>query len=99
MRRFLAMMVIFISGTACRAQETVPEISPEQSARLEDQVALKQTEIEDDSYFQTLDHFRKHPINLNDADEEDLKELHLLSALQITGLVRYRILLGKLVSI
>ena len=53
----------------------------------------------DDSYLQELEHFKKHPLNLNIADAADLKELMFLTDLQIDNLVSYRNLLGKFISI
>ncbi|MEJ7625345.1 MAG: helix-hairpin-helix domain-containing protein [Ferruginibacter sp.] len=56
-------------------------------------------ETEDDSYLQDLVQFLKDPVNLNSADETLLKELRLLSAIQIQNLISYRQVLGKLVNI
>ncbi|MBL0144816.1 MAG: helix-hairpin-helix domain-containing protein [Chitinophagaceae bacterium] len=56
-------------------------------------------ETEDDSYLQQMQHFIKNPVNLNTADEAELKELIVLSPLQIASLVSYRKLLGNLISI
>jgi hypothetical protein len=57
------------------------------------------TETEDDAYLQQLIHFIKNPVNLNTAGEEELKELQLLSALQIENCISYRNLLGNFISI
>lgn len=54
---------------------------------------------EDDSYLQELVHFLKDPLNLNNADEGQLQELKLLSPVQISNLITYRKLLGKLINI
>ena len=42
---------------------------------------------------------QKQSIELNEADEDDLKNLQLLTALQIDNLLNYRRLLGRLISI
>lgn len=54
---------------------------------------------EDDSYVQQLVQFIKDPINLNYADEGQLKELKILSPIQISNLLLYRKLLGNFISI
>lgn len=56
-------------------------------------------ETEDDAYLQQLIHFIKNPVNLNTAGEEELKELQLLTALQIQNCISYRNLLGNFISI
>jgi hypothetical protein len=48
---------------------------------------------------QELAQFRKNPVNLNTADENELKELRIITDLQIENLLSYRKLFGKLLSI
>lgn len=59
----------------------------------------KDLETEDDTYLQQMQEFLKDPMNLNDADENDLKELLILTPLQIRDLVSYRNLFGKFINI
>ena len=56
-------------------------------------------EIEDDAYLQQMQQYIKNPFNLNYADEIELKELHLLSPVQITNLLAYRNLLGRFIDL
>ncbi|MEO5998247.1 MAG: hypothetical protein ABIN89_15980 [Chitinophagaceae bacterium] len=56
-------------------------------------------EMEDDSYLLQLENLKKHPLNLNYADEDELKELLMLNDLQIENFLNYRRLLGKLLDI
>ena len=56
-------------------------------------------ETEDDSYQQELLEYQKNPINLNTVPESVLKELRILSPVQIQSLLIYRQLLGNLISI
>ncbi len=56
-------------------------------------------ETEDDSFLQQRQHFLSDPLNLNYADAAELKELNILSPLQIQNLISYRNLLGNLVDI
>jgi hypothetical protein len=58
-----------------------------------------QAETEDDSYLQQLEQFRKNPVNLNLADAAELKELRIITDLQIDNLLSYRRLFGKLINI
>jgi hypothetical protein len=46
-----------------------------------------------------LDHLRRHPLNLNEADADGLRQLPLLTPLHIDNLLRYRLLLGPLVHL
>jgi len=56
-------------------------------------------ETEDDGWLQQLEKFAKHPININTAESDELKQLHFISDLQINQLLRYRKWLGPLVSL
>ncbi|MDN3658713.1 helix-hairpin-helix domain-containing protein [Ferruginibacter paludis] len=56
-------------------------------------------ETEDDSFLQSMQQFLKDPINLNTADAEQLKELMILSPLQIQNLISYRNLLGNFINL
>ena len=54
---------------------------------------------EDDSWMQALHHLSKHAIDLNTADANEIRQLMLLSDLQIESIISYRKLLGNLTSI
>ncbi|MEO7047600.1 MAG: helix-hairpin-helix domain-containing protein, partial [Ferruginibacter sp.] len=56
-------------------------------------------ETEDDSYLQEMVQFQRNPINLNTADADDLKELKILSPMQVQNLISYRTILGKFLNI
>jgi hypothetical protein len=74
-------------------------IPPTTEEQLENLTDAQQTETEDDSYLQELEHFKKHPLNLNVTYANELKELIFLNDLQIENLISYRNLLGKFISI
>ena len=78
------------------SQETTVTNTEQQLENLTDN---EQAETEDDSYLQQLEFYRKNPLNLNVADENDLKELKILSGLQISNLITYRRLFGNFISI
>ncbi len=94
MKTLLTLSIIMVSCGAL-AQEPVPV--PEQ--QLENQAETTEMENEDDSYWQQLESLRRHPLDLNAATLADLEALPLLNALQIANFLRYRSLLGRLVSV
>jgi hypothetical protein len=67
--------------------------------QLENLTDNQESETEDDTYLQSLMNFRKNKINLNTADVSELRELKFLTDLQIKNFLRYRQLLGNLISI
>ncbi len=67
--------------------------------QLENQTDADQGETEDDAYLQELEQFRKNPINLNTADADELKQLRIITDLQIANLISYRNLLGRLIHV
>lgn len=67
--------------------------------QLENLTDADQSETEDDSYLQLLENFRKNPLNLNTADENDLRELRLLTGLQTANFFAYRKWMGNFISI
>ncbi len=95
MKRFFIILLIINYSLFATGQE----IPPTTEQQLENLTDIDQNETEDDSYLQQLEHFKKHPLNLNDADANELKELIFLTDLQIDNLLSYRNLLGKLISI
>ena len=56
-------------------------------------------QTEDDSYLQALGQYQKNPLNINSASEATLKDLNMLTPLQVQSLIEYREFLGKLVNI
>ncbi|HET9824689.1 MAG TPA: helix-hairpin-helix domain-containing protein [Chitinophagaceae bacterium] len=74
-------------------------LPPSTEQQLENQTDVDQIETEDDALLQQLEHFKKHPVNLNQATANDLNELAFLSELQIDNMVSYRSLLGRFISI
>ncbi|MEO7982552.1 MAG: helix-hairpin-helix domain-containing protein, partial [Bacteroidota bacterium] len=75
------------------------EIPLSTEQQLENQTDADQGETEDDSYLQELEQFRRNPININSAEAEELKQLRIVTDLQIANLISYRNLFGKLISI
>ncbi len=96
MKRLLTILLFAIHYSPFTFGQEIP-VSTEQ--QLENQTDADQGETEDDTYLQELEQFRKNPINLNSADADELKQLRIISGLQIANLVSYRNLFGKLISI
>ena len=95
MIKALIILCTFYSSVFCAAQD-IPAGTKQQ---LENFTDARQADITDDSYLQQLDYFKRHPVNLNTADANDIRELIFLSDLQIDNFISYRKLLGKLISI
>lgn len=98
MNNILTIVLLFFAvhyATFTFSQE-IP-VSTEQ--QLENLTDADQAETEDDTYLQDLEHFRKNPLNLNIADAEELKQLRIITDLQIANLISYRNLLGKFIHI
>lgn len=49
--------------------------------------------------FESLNDYRRRPLDLNRADEQDLRDLRLLNDVQIAGLLLHRQIAGDLISI
>jgi hypothetical protein len=67
--------------------------------QLENQAEREDRITEDDTQWQQWQYLQNHPLNLNTADEDELKELHLLTDLQISNFLRYRKMLAALVNV
>ena len=50
-------------------------------------------------YYENLEYYRTHPIDLNTAERAQLDELHLLSPLQIEALIRHRTQYGYFIEV
>ncbi len=67
--------------------------------QIEDLTNANESENEDDTWLQQLEDLRKHPVNLNYADNDELKTLRILTDLQINSLLSYRKLMGVINNI
>jgi hypothetical protein len=81
----------FFISSVVAAQEL-----PEQ--QLENLAAETETVTEDDQSLQDLDHLKQHPVNLNEAEADALRQLTMLSELQIQSFLQYRRLAGRLLD-
>lgn len=98
MKKWFTILFLFLCihfSTITFSQE-IPVTTQQQ---LENQADADQGETEDDTYLLELEHFKKNPVNLNSADADELKQLRIITDLQIANLITYRNLFGKLISI
>ena len=96
-RIFILLLFIIHNSPFTGLAQEIPVSTTEQ--QLENLTDADQSETEDDSYLQQLEQFRKNPVNLNTADENDLRELKILSGLQIANFISYRKLFGKFINV
>lgn len=90
------LSVIFVCALPVARAQEIPSSAEQQ---LENQTDADQAETEDDAWLQDMEQFRKNPINLNFADQDELRQLRILTDLQINNLLLYRELLGRLSSL
>ncbi len=98
------LFLLLVLQLSFPALSQVPEPEPATNSTTEQQIENitennEDQETEDDSYLQELNQFLKHPVNLNRADETDLKNLRVLSPMQTQNLMLYRDALGQLLNI
>jgi hypothetical protein len=63
---------------------------------------LESTDAENFDYntiFENLNHYYENPLNINQATENDLRELYLLNEIQITDFIKHRTQFGSYLSI
>lgn len=70
---------------------------PEQ--QIENLAAATEAETEDDQSLQEMDQLLRHPVQLNEADASELRQLSILTEVQIHAFLQYRRLAGKLLHI
>ncbi|RYF87206.1 MAG: helix-hairpin-helix domain-containing protein [Chitinophagaceae bacterium] len=100
--RKVSMIIVFLLHAAWAMSQvpepTVPTTTTEQQLENITENA-EDTETEDDSYLQQLNQLIRNPVNINFADEMFLKDLRILSPMQIQNFLAYKAVLGNLISI
>ncbi|MEM9920113.1 MAG: helix-hairpin-helix domain-containing protein [Bacteroidota bacterium] len=103
--RIAKLTVLLLCSWLSAAQapvDSLPPLRPEPDADLiEDFIQNNEDEngFDFNTVFEALEGFRSSPLNLNKAGAEELKELLLLTDLQINNLLAHRQNHGKLISI
>ena len=101
MKRLFLILSPFLSLPALAQVDSLPQPPDAPQQVIED--FLQNTESEGDfdfnTVFEDLEYYLRRPLNLNEAGEEDLQNLQLLSDIQILELLNYRRTAGDLISI
>jgi DNA uptake protein ComE-like DNA-binding protein len=102
--KHLFSIFFFISSLGISNAVKSQEIPGEPPAALQQQLEElteenEDVETEDDYFLQELNYFLKHPVNLNYADAGVLKQLKIVSPIQIENLLSYRKLLGNFLNV
>lgn len=95
----ISLIAFFLSQRAFALQENTTQHENETEQQLENLAEQQNGEPEDDAYLQTMLQLRKNKLNLNNIEESELKQLQLISGLQIENLLKYKRLLGNLISV
>jgi len=90
-------ILLIIASLSTTAQEELSSAPYEQ--QLENLAATGEEEAVDDTHWQYLEHRRRHRLNLNTADADDLRALELLTDLQVNQFLHYRKVFGLLINI
>ncbi len=98
--RFLLFIIILFFILINSDAQVVEPTTPNTEQQLENITANNEdNETEDDSYLQQMLQFTKNPLNLNLVNAADLKELRVLSPIQIQHFILYRNLVGKFIDL
>ena len=98
MKTNLFVILLLVSANTLFAQEK-KETGSIIEQQLENEIEQGDNPIEDDLYWQQLEYYQKHPVNINTVEEEQLRSLNLLTEIQIASIMRYRKFLGVLLNI
>ncbi len=92
-------LLLLLGGRKAWARQQEETLPQAMENNLENETAGTEAVPEDDAQWQTLNALARHKIQLNTADEATLQSIGLLTPLQISRFLRYRALLGDLLSI
>ena len=92
----ILLLLFFNSSFLFSHGQDLPNSTKQQLESLAD---ATEEEPEDDAYLQQLAYLQKEPMNLNTATASDLQIFPFLTGLQIQSFIRYRNVLGNLISI
>lgn len=100
LRILILLLCVIALPVAVFAQEPVDSTNENSvEDRIESVAENTDAEIDYSSLTETLKYFKKHPINLNRTDREELEELGLLNEIQIDNLLRHIEKNGALISL
>jgi hypothetical protein len=93
------LLVILFSFAVIDSFAQSEPLTPAREQQLETMTEKQDAETNDDSYWQQLEEYSKHRINLNSATKDDLESLQMLTALQVQNFFSYRKIFGHFLSI
>lgn len=91
------MQIAFAQISTTEPVEVIPTITEQQLENFTS--ANEDASTEDDSFIQQMEAVAARPVNINTANEEELKQLLILSPMQIASLLDYRRLLGNFLNL
>lgn len=95
--KILLLLSFLLSVLFGFAQSQPP--TPEREQQLETMTEKQDAETNDDSYWQQMEEYRRHKINLNIVEQNELEDLQMLTALQIQNFFSYRKIFGNFLNI
>ncbi|QEC40466.1 helix-hairpin-helix domain-containing protein [Pseudobacter ginsenosidimutans] len=98
MKKMIHLLLLMVLGFRGWSQEEEEQLEI-QEMQLEQQLVREETIPEDDGQWQEAAAYRRRPLQLNRAGEEELQSLQLLQPWQIRSLLLYRKTFGKLLSV
>ena len=98
MKKMIHLLVLMALGYQGWSQEE-QEHQEMQEFQMEQQLLRDESVPEDDGQWQETEAYRRRPLRLNTATEEELQGLQLLHPWQIRSLLLYRKTFGKLLSV
>jgi hypothetical protein len=105
MKRIATGLFFFFVYVQCIGQPPIKTEKKEETTTTNTEQQLENitennedTETEDDAFLQQLKDYQQNPININYADEGELKNLRILTPIQIQSLMQYRNALGLLIN-
>lgn len=96
----LLMLLTFVMKTPCLAQEIerIPQTADIQ-AMIEELAEDYEAELDYTDLIESLTRLAQHPLNLNEANREDIQQLPFLNDIQVSNLLDYREEYGEMLSI
>ncbi|MFA6922668.1 MAG: helix-hairpin-helix domain-containing protein [Bacteroidales bacterium] len=91
--RIIFFLFFIFSFSICFSQENEIE------NRIENIAENSESDLDYSTLLENLEFLKEHPLNINTATEEELKELFLLNSLQINNLINHIKTNGKLISL
>jgi hypothetical protein len=97
MRTYVLIFFLFMTGSSFAQELTRDQIIEQRIEFIGDN--FEDADIDLTTYFEELYQFFDTPINLNNATASELRQLRLLTDMQVLALVNYRERFGQMVSI